>query len=148
MSVGERIQTLRKERGISQAQLADALDLSRQAVSKWENDLAAPDTINLIRLADILNIDVEFLATGNHSPKKPPVHVVTVLQKVDKVVEKVVEKPVLVEKTVEVEKIVERSVKVPVVKRVIRTKYIRNPLEFFVLGTVCFLVGLLIGILI
>jgi transcriptional regulator with XRE-family HTH domain len=57
MSIGERICTLRKERNISQAQLAKILDVSRQAVSKWENDLCAPDTIKLIQLADILNTE-------------------------------------------------------------------------------------------
>ena len=36
MSIGERISSLRKERGLSQGQLSEAMDVSRQAVSKWE----------------------------------------------------------------------------------------------------------------
>ena len=62
VSIGERIAALRKEKNISQMQLAKALEVSRQAVSKWENDLTAPDTINLIQLADLLETDTEYLA--------------------------------------------------------------------------------------
>lgn len=146
MSIGERIQTTRKEKKISQGQLAQALNISRQAVSKWENDLTAPDTINLIRLADILDTDVEYLATGNHAKQNPP-QVVTVVQQVDNVVEKVVEKPVFVEKTVEVERLIETVVEKPVIRKVIRTKYLRNPYEFLLLGLICFVLGVLIGLL-
>ena len=56
-----------------------------------------------------------------------------------KVVEKIVEKPTVqyIEKPVIQEK--------PVYKKVIRTKYVRNPLEYILLGVICFLMGLLIG---
>lgn len=148
MSIGERIQELRKKCNISQSQLAKIMDVSRQAVSKWENDLTAPDTIKLIQLADILDTDVEYLATGKHSPKKPPVQVVSVVQKVDNVIEKVVEKPIVIEKIVEVEKPIEKAINVPVLKKVVRVKYVRNPVEFIVLGFICFLMGLLIGVII
>ena len=152
MSIGERITALRKERNINQSQLASLLDVTRQAVSKWENDLAAPDTLKLIQLADVLDTDVEYLATGNHSKIKASPQVITMYQPVEKVVEKVVEKPVVVErvveKVVEVEKIVETVVEVPKIKRVHRTKYLRNPVEFIVIGAICFIVGILIGILI
>lgn len=146
MSIGERILTTRKDKSISQGQLAQALNVSRQAVSKWENDLTAPDTINLIRLADILDTDVEYLATGNHATQKAP-QVVTVVQQVDNIVEKVVEKPVFVEKTVEVERLIETVVEKPVIRKVIRTKYLRNPYEFLLLGLICFVLGILLGFL-
>lgn len=64
MSVGERIADLRKEQNLSQGNLADALGISRQAVSKWENDQAYPDALKLIQLAEVLNTEVEYLATG------------------------------------------------------------------------------------
>ena len=64
MTIGERITTLRKKKNLSQLQLADQLEVSRQAVSKWEKDLSSPDTLNLIKLADILDTEVEYLATG------------------------------------------------------------------------------------
>lgn len=147
MSVGERIAELRKKRNISQAQIADALDISRQAVSKWENDQSAPDMLNLIRLADLLDTDTEYLATGNHSKTKADAAVVHVIQKVDNVVEKVVEKPVPVEKIVEVERIVEKIVEIPRIKKIVRIKYLRNPLEFIAVGLAGFVLGILIGFL-
>ena len=147
MSVGERIAELRKKRNISQAQIADALDISRQAVSKWENDQSAPDMLNLIRLADLLDTDTEYLATGNHSKTKADPAVVHVIQKVDNVVEKVVEKPVPVEKIVEVERVVEKIVEIPRIKKIVRIKYLRNPLEFIAVGLAGFVLGILIGFL-
>ena len=147
MSIGERISELRKKQNISQVQLAKALDVSRQAVSKWENDLTAPDMTNLIRLADLLGTDTEYLATGAHSVVKSPPTVVTVVQKVDNVVEKVVEKPVPVEKIVEVERIVGRVVEVPRIKKVTRVKYLRNPLEFAAVALLGLIVGIVIGLI-
>lgn len=143
MSIGGRISELRKERNVSQGQLADSLGITRQAVSKWENDLAVPDALKMIQLADILDTDIEYLSTGRRNfGRRPPV----VLTEV-KVVEKVVEKPVVQVKTVE------KVVTVPeiqyvdkeVVKKVYRTKYRRNPVELVVIGLGCFLIGLLIG---
>ena len=154
MTVGERIAFLRKEMNLSQVQLAKLLDVSRQAVSKWENDLTAPDTIKLIHLADALNTDVEYLATGNHSKIKSPPEVITMVRPVERIVEKVVEKPVIVEKIVEVERIVEVEklvvtvVERPKIKHVPRIKYLRNPVEFAVVGIACFALGIVIGLFI
>lgn len=127
MSIGERITALRKEQNISQGQLAKALDVSRQAVSKWENDQTSPDTLKLIQLADVLNTEVEYLATGNKPVYEKPI-TVQMVQKVDqvKVVEKVVEKPVI--------------------RRVERIKYLRNPVEFLIVGVICFAIGLILGL--
>lgn len=151
MSVGERIVELRKQQNISQGQLAEALDVTRQAVSKWENDLSAPDTLKLIQLADVLDTDVEYLATGRRSYGRRPPQVITTVE----TVEKVVEKPVIVEKIVEIpvekpvfqyiEKPVVQYVDKPVVKRIERVKYLRNPLEFAILGIICFVIGLIFG---
>lgn len=151
MSIGERITELRKKRNISQGQLAGLLDVTRQAVSKWENDLSAPDTVKLIQLADALDTDVEYLATGNHSVLKAPPQVVTMVRpvekivEVEKVIEKVVEKPVYIEKIVEIEKPVETVLEKTRVKKVFRTKYLRNPIEFILFGAISFLAGILIG---
>lgn len=139
MSIGERITQLRKQHNISQQQLAQLMDVSRQAVSKWENDLSSPDTIHLIRLSDALSTDVEYLATGKASEPEVKEKVVTVVQQVDRIVEK----PVVIQKIVEVEK----SAQAPsrTVKKVVRTKYVRNPLEFIAVGTLCFLMGFLMA---
>ena len=64
MSIGERITQLRNQKNMSQGQLAQTIGVSRQAISKWENDQSSPDTIHLIKLSDILDTEVEYLATG------------------------------------------------------------------------------------
>lgn len=129
MSIGERIADLRKEQNLSQDQLADALDISRQAVSKWENDLACPDTLKLIQLAEVLNTEVEYLATGRKPVYEEAPIVLNMIKKVDKVVE--------------VEKIVEK----PIIKRIVRVKYRRNPLEYCAIGIMGFLLGIALGFL-
>ncbi len=147
MSIGERITGLRKEQNISQVELAKLLSVSRQAVSKWENDSAAPDTLKLIRLAEILDTDVEYLATGVHSTRTSLPRIVTVEKQVEIPVETVVEKPVYIEKKVEVEKLVERVVEKPVVRKVYRTRYLRSPIEYVIVGIGGIFVGILIGLL-
>ena len=145
MSVGERISELRKMQKLSQGQLAQAMEVSRQAVSKWENDLATPDSLKLIKLADVLDTDVEYLTTGRQSyGRRPPVVLETV-----KTVEKVVEKPVVqvVEKIVEVEKPVVEYVEKPVIQKVVRIKYQANTVALAMVGGTCFVLGLLIGLL-
>ena len=53
MTVGERIQQLRKAAGLSQEQLAEQLDVSRQSVSKWELNDAAPEISKIIALSEL-----------------------------------------------------------------------------------------------
>lgn len=146
MSIGERITELRKQQKLSQGQLAEAMDVSRQAVSKWENGLAVPDALKMIHLADILDTDIEYLSTGRRNFGRHPPVVLTET----KVVEKIVEKPVIQVKTVEkvIEKPVVQFIEKPVAKPVYRVKYRRNPMELLMIGSACFLLGLLIGILI
>lgn len=127
MSVGERISVLRKEKRLSQGEMAQALGVSRQAVSKWENGQSSPETVNLIQLAEVLDTEVEYLATGRKPVYQEAPIVVNVVEKVDKVKERIVEKPVI--------------------KRGVRVKYLRNPVEFGLVGIVCFLLGLVLGYL-
>ena len=145
MSIGERIASLRKTEKLSQGQLASLLEVSRQAVSKWENDQATPDTLKLIQLADVLKTDVEYLATGRVAEPKIEQVIVKVPEIQEKIIEKTVEKPVVryVEKPVfrTVEKLVEK----PVIKRIVRIRYLRNPFEFVAFGVLCFLLGLILG---
>lgn len=147
MSLGERISELRKTANMSQADLARAMDVSRQAVSKWETDQSSPDASNLILLSDLLDTDIEYLTTGRRTyGRRPPVVI-----KTTETVEKVVEKPVVQVVETVVEKIVEKPVvqlvEKPVVKKVYRTKIVRNPIEYGIVGVICFLAGLLIGLL-
>ncbi len=61
MLLNERIQTIRKERGLSQETVADALNVSRQAVSKWETGASNPDTKNLLALAELFQCSADEL---------------------------------------------------------------------------------------
>ena len=147
MSLGERITELRTQNAMSQYELSRQMEVSRQAVSKWENDQASPDAKNLIRLAEILDTDIEYLATGRRTyGRRPPVVITTT-----ETVEKVVEVPVIqtVESIVErvVEKPVVKTIEKPVYKKVYRNRYIRSKFEFVVVGVICFFAGLLVGLL-
>lgn len=70
MTIGERIAKCRKEKNLSQEYIAELLDVSRQAVSKWETGQTEPDTGNLIQLAKIFGVSVEYLANGEEAPPK------------------------------------------------------------------------------
>ena len=70
MTIGERIAKCRKEKNLSQEYIAELLDVSRQAVSKWETNQTEPDTSNLIKLARTFGVSVEYLANGEEAPPK------------------------------------------------------------------------------
>ena len=71
MTLGEKISFLRQEKGISQEKLAELVGVSRQAVTKWENGNANPDTENLIRLAEIFGVSLDEHCKGfSEKPKK------------------------------------------------------------------------------
>ncbi|MBQ9558282.1 MAG: helix-turn-helix transcriptional regulator, partial [Clostridia bacterium] len=63
-TIGKRIQTLRKEREMTQKQLADAVGVTPQAVSKWETDESCPDISALPLLAGALGVSVDALLGG------------------------------------------------------------------------------------
>lgn len=60
-SMGEIIASLRKEKGMTQKELADLLNITDKAVSKWERDISCPDTLTIPKLAEVLGISVEEL---------------------------------------------------------------------------------------
>ncbi|MBE6616060.1 MAG: helix-turn-helix transcriptional regulator [Ruminococcaceae bacterium] len=64
MTLGERIKALRLGRGMSQEGLADALDVTRQAVSKWETDGSVPDIDKLIGLCELFSVSMDYLVRG------------------------------------------------------------------------------------
>lgn len=63
MTLGEEIKLARERKNLSQEALAEQLDVSRQAVSKWENDSSIPQGVNRELLSQILDLDVELLKT-------------------------------------------------------------------------------------
>ncbi|CCX38302.1 putative uncharacterized protein [Clostridium sp. CAG:1013] len=64
MNLADRIQSLRKAKGISQEQLADQIGVSRQAVSKWESEQSTPDLDKIILLSDFLDVTTDYLLKG------------------------------------------------------------------------------------
>ena len=68
MSIGEKIAAARKARGWTQEDLAFEVDVSVQAVSKWENDLSKPDQDHLVELSKLLGVSLEELLTDVPSP--------------------------------------------------------------------------------
>ena len=126
MNIGERIMALRKEKSISQTELAKRLNVSRQAVSKWEQGVSSPDTERLIQLAEILGTEVEYLATGTHP--EPGSVVLNIVETVERVEEKIVVKEVI--------------------RHVRRKPVKKNPIEYWIVGGAGFLLGLLVGLII
>ena len=63
-SMGTRLAQLRRGKNITQEELAERLDISRQAVSKWESDLAFPETDKLLTLSRLYGCTVDYLLTG------------------------------------------------------------------------------------
>ena len=64
MSLHESIYQLRTARGLSQLELAEALDVSRQSISKWETGAAVPELEKLVRLSDVFGITLDELVRG------------------------------------------------------------------------------------
>lgn len=64
MNLGENIYRLRTEKNMSQGDLANALEVSRQSVSKWENNSAVPELEKLIKMAELFEVSMDELVTG------------------------------------------------------------------------------------
>ena len=64
MTIADRIQSLRRARGMSQEELADAVGVSRQAVSKWESEQATPDIGKIMAMSDIFEVTTDYLLKG------------------------------------------------------------------------------------
>lgn len=64
MTIADRIQNLRKTKGISQEELADKIGVSRQAVSKWESEQSTPDVEKIILLSEYFEVTTDYLLKG------------------------------------------------------------------------------------
>ena len=69
---GENLKTLRKNKGITQEELAARLNVVRQTVSKWEKGQSVPDSEMLVRLAEIFEVPVSQLLGGPIEPDAQP----------------------------------------------------------------------------
>lgn len=72
-SFGQRFQRLRKNAGLTQEDVATKLNITAQAISKWENDISAPDISVLTELSDILNVSLDELLGREPAVKVLPV---------------------------------------------------------------------------
>ena len=66
--IGQNIAALRKNSRLTQEQLSQALHISSQAVSKWENGLSVPDTITIPQIAEYFHVSIDFLYYGKAEP--------------------------------------------------------------------------------
>lgn len=64
MNIADRIQKLRKAKGISQEQFADVVGVSRQAVSKWESEQSIPDLEKVILMSDYFGVTTDYILKG------------------------------------------------------------------------------------
>ena len=73
MTLGERIYKLRTEKNLSQGDLADALEVSRQSISKWETNGSVPELDKLVKLSEIFDVSLDALITGKETVEQPAV---------------------------------------------------------------------------
>ena len=64
MNIADRIQYLRKQKGLSQEELADMVGVSRQSVSKWESEQSIPDLEKIIIMSDIFEVTTDYILKG------------------------------------------------------------------------------------
>ena len=64
MTFGERLYELRNAKNISQEELAELLDVSRQSISKWENNKAYPEMTRLLFMSDYFQVSLDYLMRG------------------------------------------------------------------------------------
>ena len=75
MVFADKLQSLRKSKGLSQEELAEKCNVTRQSVSKWETGLGYPETEKLLILCEILDVDLDYLMScllyTSPSPRDP-----------------------------------------------------------------------------
>lgn len=66
MKLSDKLITLRKENGWSQEDFAEKLDVSRQAISRWENGTALPDAQNILQISKLFNVTADYLLNDDY----------------------------------------------------------------------------------
>ena len=74
MTLGEKLTKLRKENNYTQEQLADVLNVSRQSISKWESDIAYPETDKLIKVGELYECSMDYLLKDEVESQDAPAH--------------------------------------------------------------------------
>lgn len=80
MSIGEKITVQRKIRGMSQEALANAMDVTRQAVSRWETGDATPDTDKVIQLSKLFGVSTDYLLLDDIDDPQPAAQTMEAMQ--------------------------------------------------------------------
>lgn len=70
MALSEKLYTLRKKSGLSQEQLAEQLNVSRQAISKWESGTSIPESDKLISISNYFNVSLDYLMKEDNAQSK------------------------------------------------------------------------------
>ncbi len=71
-TIGEFLQTLRKDRGLTQQEVADKLNVSNRTLSSWETDRTAPDLVMLPAVADLYGVTIDEILRGERRTKEQP----------------------------------------------------------------------------
>ena len=71
MVFSEKLQILRKSKGLTQEELAEKLNVSRQAVAKWESAMVFPDIYNIIQISNLMNVSVDYLVKDQECESSP-----------------------------------------------------------------------------
>ena len=71
-TLGERLSIARKKQGLTQDDFAKQLDVTAQAISKWENNLSCPDIMLLPKISEILGVSIEELLIGEDKKEEKP----------------------------------------------------------------------------
>ena len=83
MELKEKLAVLREKQGLSQGEIAEKINVSRQTVYKWERGTAVPSTENLILLGELYGISLDELANGDLWPEEEPATAVAVAEEPD-----------------------------------------------------------------
>ena len=70
MKLSDKLIELRKEKGWSQEDFAEKLDVSRQAISRWENGSALPDAQNILRISKLFSVSADYLLNDDHEGER------------------------------------------------------------------------------
>lgn len=73
MSLGNKLAEARRAKNLTQEQLAEKLEVTRQAVSRWESDAAYPETDKIVRMAQILEVSCDYLLQDGVDEKGTPI---------------------------------------------------------------------------
>lgn len=73
MQFSQKLLELRKKRGFSQEDLAEKLNVSRQAISRWEMGSAMPDSPNLLKISDLFGVSIDSLLREDNQPEGKPI---------------------------------------------------------------------------